>query len=73
MKFIGMICYFAGFEILRRRERKTDQHEENSEEQNTKETEVDFRNCSLTKRSSNITEAENKIEACNVSLASTAL
>ena len=71
MKFIGMICYFAGFEILRRRENKTGKKDNQVEPHD-----IDDDNKENLQNEDNITlnEADTKLEnACNMSLASTSL
>lgn len=71
MKFIGMICYFAGFEILRRRENKTGKIDDQLESRD-----IDDDNKESLQKEDNITpnEADTELEkACNMSLASTSL
>jgi len=71
MKFIGMICYFAGFEILRRRENKTGKIDDQVEP-----SDIDDDNKENLQNEGDITpnEADTELEkACNMSLASTSL
>ena len=69
MKFIGMICYFAGFEILRRRENKTGKID-------VEPSDIEDDNKENLQNEDDITlnEADTELEkACNMSLASTSL
>jgi len=71
MKFIGMICYFAGFEILRRRENKTGKIDDKVE---TNDIDDENKDNLQNEDDSTPNEADTELEkACNMSLASTSL
>ena len=74
MKFLGMICYFAGFEILRRRENKTGKTDDLAEHLDSdKNNKENFQNADITNEAT-FNEADAELEkACNMSLASTSL
>ena len=71
MKFLGMICYFAGFEILRRRENKTGKIDDGVG--NLDDNEESLQNEDKLNEDT-LNDADVELEkACNMSLASTSL